>query len=93
LANSFDPYFCDDEFYLNLYATGVYFGALLGYITINFLADNYGRRKVVLFSWGVGTLGTIILLASQGILMASMGLFLAGFGTDAILGVTYSVMV
>lgn len=93
MANTFDPYFCEDEFYLNLYATGVYFGALLGYITINFFADNYGRRKVVLISWAIGTLGTILLLASQSILMASIGLFLGGFGTDAVLGITYSVMV
>jgi MFS transporter, putative metabolite:H+ symporter len=93
LANSFDNYFCDDEFYLNLYASATYFGALLGYIFVTFLSDNYGRRKITIIAWAICTLGCIILLVAPNIMMASAGLFLCGFGSDSVLSLTYSIMI
>ncbi len=93
LANSFDNYFCEDEFYLNLHSSGVYLGALFGYIFVTFLSDNYGRRKITIMAWGICTLGCVILVSAQSMIMATIGLMLCGFGSDSVLGITYSVMV
>jgi MFS family permease len=93
LANSFDHYLCDDEFFLNLYASCTYFGGLLGYMFVTFLSDNYGRRKITIIAWAICTLGLLLLVLAQNMQMAAAALFLCGFGSDSVLCVTTSVMV
>ena len=92
LANTFGNYFCDDEFYLNLYTTFPYFGALLGYIFVSFFADNYGRRNTALVTWSVCCVGCLVLMLSQTMWMAGLGLFLCGFGSDSVLNITSSII-
>lgn len=94
MANSFDEtFFCDDEFYLNLYSTFAYFGALVGYLVISIFSDNWGRRKTFILSWGITCLGAILLLFSNSILMAGIGLFFAGLGSDSALNITMVIVI
>ncbi len=60
-----------------------YLGAFVGYIVISFFSDNFGRRSSILVSWGICTLGTIIVACSFNIYMVAAGLFLCGCGSDA----------
>jgi MFS family permease len=94
LANTFDDrFYCDDEIYLNLYSSLPYLGALVGYITISFYADNKGRRKPTIVGWSVSILGIVMTLASPNITLASIGLFFAGVGTESAAKITLMYMV
>ena len=83
---------CGDEVYLNIAATSVYAGALVGYSVTSFFADNWGRKKTMIGAWSIGLVGVGILLAAQNMIMAAGGNFLLGLGTDSILNISLIVI-
>ena len=68
---------------MDLTSTFTYFGGFLGYASISFFSDNFGRKKSIVLSWGICTIGLILLSCSVNLYMAAAGLFLAGFGCDS----------
>lgn len=92
LANSFGHYFCDDEFYLNLYSSSSYLGTLIGILAASYLADNYGRKMIIIVSWAIGTAGCLLLMLSSELWMASLALFLCGFGSDTTIAIATSTI-
>ena len=76
-------YLCEGAATIDLISSSTYLGAFVGYLVISFFADNFGRRSSMLISWGICTLGTILVAASVNIYMVAVGLFLGGMGSDA----------
>jgi MFS family permease len=71
-------------------ATGcTYLGATLGFLVVSFLVDNYGRKLALLISWGICTVGSIVVVFDSNIILVSIGLFLSGFGCDAANNITF----
>ena len=73
---------------LNLWASSVYLGGFFGYLTVSFFADNYGRKRTIIISWGICCAGCTLLIFAQNIWMAGIALFLCGFGSDSGLTIT-----
>jgi MFS family permease len=67
----------------------VYFGSFLGYISISIVVDNFGRRKGMLFSYGVATLGMIIAATAFNLQMVAVGLILMGYGSDSAINICF----
>jgi MFS family permease len=59
-----------------------YFGSFLGYIIFSYISDNFGRRKTMLMSLGLGTLGSIIVALGYNITMISVGMLMCGAGIN-----------
>jgi len=70
----------------------VYAGAMIGYSTTSFFADNWGRKKVLIAGWWIGVIGVVILLAAPNMLVAVFGNFLLGAGADSILNITLIII-
>ena len=66
-----------------------YFGAFIGYIAISFFSDNFGRKSSMVVSWGICTLGTVIVACSVNIYMVAVGLFFSGCGCDAAINICF----
>ena len=62
-------------------STFTYIGGTLGFLVITFLADNYGRKLALHISWGICTLGSLLVVSDYNIYLVSTGLFLSGFGS------------
>ena len=83
-----DSFFCEDKKILSLVSSCTYIGAFFGYIILSFFADNYGRKKSILVSWFICTIGILIVAVSFNIYTIGLGLFLSGFGGDAVINIT-----
>jgi MFS family permease len=57
-------------------------------LVVSFLADNFGRRRALLGSWGVCAAGTVVVASSIRLEVAAVGFFLSGFGSDAAINLT-----
>ena len=67
-------------------------GALVGYIIFSFYSDNYGRRITMLIAWGIATVGSLIILFSQNLVMVSIGMFMLGAGADASINMCFNFL-
>lgn len=92
ISTSFEHYLCDDTIYINLATSSVYVGALVGYILFSFYSDNYGRRITLIIAWGLATIGSLVVLFSQNLVMASIGMFLLGAGSDASINMCFNFL-
>lgn len=54
------------------------------------IADNYGRKKGELISWGICIVGEIVSLCSFNLVTVGIGGFLLGFGSNGAINVHYS---
>jgi len=63
-------------------------GAFVGYIVLSFYSDNFGRKSGIILSWGICTVGTILVAVSLNIYMVAAGLFLSGCGSDAAINIS-----
>jgi MFS family permease len=60
----------------------LYIGSFMGYVTLPYFADNFGRKKADLVSWSVAIAGIVILSCSFSIYQVGIGLFLCGMGIN-----------
>lgn len=81
-------YLCGNSFTIDIVSSFTYVGAFLGYLTISYLADNYGRKRALLMAWGVCAMGSIIVATSFHIAVAAVGFFLSGFGSDVSISIS-----
>lgn len=92
ISTEIGKYFCDDEFYLDITQSSVYFGAFVGYLGFSFFSDNFGRRKTLVLSWAIATIGCAIFLFSQNLPMVAIGLFMIGGGSDAAVNMCFNFL-
>ena len=85
LANEFGAYYCDDEIYLNIYASAPFLGSMIGCIIMALWADNHGRKNTLRLAGIVVFVGSVILIFAVDLWMAVIGLLLCGIGSDAAL--------
>ena len=92
VSTELGQYFCDDEFYLDITQSATYFGAFIGYLVFSFFSDNYGRRKTLVVSSAIATVGCWIFLFSQNLVMVAIGLFMIGSGSDAAVNMCFNFL-
>lgn len=88
LANSFGDFHCNHAI-LEVLESLVYGGSFFGYIVISVLVDNFGRKRVMLISYAIATLGMVIVGFASSLPMAGIGLFLTGFGSDSAVNICF----
>lgn len=77
---------------MDLASSAVYVGALIGYLLFSFYADNFGRRITMILAWGIATIGTLVLLFSQNLIMVAVGFFMLGAGADAAVNMCFNFL-
>jgi len=77
---------------VDLAASAVYLGALVGYLLFSFYSDNFGRRITIMIAYGIATIGTLIVLFSVGLVTVSIGMFLLGAGADASINMCFNFL-
>jgi MFS family permease len=53
--------YCENKFYRSLTCSCMYMGVFFGNLIIGYLGDFLGRKKVVVGSWFLGSLGVFLL--------------------------------
>jgi MFS family permease len=53
------------------------------------MVDNLGRKKAMLISYGIATLGMILCAVSTNLYMVGVGLFLMGYGSDSAINICF----
>jgi len=56
------PLVCSRNSITNTLEAMVFFGSLVGFFLLSFIADNYGRRLGLAISWMAASIGTLLLL-------------------------------
>jgi MFS family permease len=80
---------CDDEFMLDLIKTCPYFGSFLAFICFSYISDNFGRRKTMIISLALATLGSLLIVLSFNLTMVAVGAILAGGGINVSAGIVF----
>lgn len=68
----------------------IFVGSLLGFFTIPYFADNWGRRIAIRISWFICTIGVAFAAFASSPSMVGIGYFLAGFGANPAITLCYS---
>jgi OCT family organic cation transporter-like MFS transporter 4/5 len=68
----------------------VFVGSLAGFFVIPYIADNWGRKISIRVSWGIGTLGVLVVALADSANMIGLGYFFAGFGTNPAITLCFS---
>lgn len=68
----------------------IFIGSLMGFFTIPYFADNWGRKIAIRISWAICTIGVLIISISTSPSMVGIGYFLAGFGANPAITLCYS---
>lgn len=68
----------------------IFVGSLLGFFTIPYFADNWGRRVAIRSAWMICTIGVGLAAFATSASMVGMGYFLAGFGANPAITLCYS---
>ena len=89
ISNAFGDLHCDKSWIPDTLSSIVYAGCFFGYISISVMVDNMGRKKAILISYGVATLGMIIAAVATNIYMVGVGLFLMGYGSDSAINICF----
>jgi MFS family permease len=66
-----------------LATSGGLIGAVIGIIAIAFISDNFGRRRALLITLSLVTVGSIIVGISSSLAMATVGLIIVGSGSGS----------
>lgn len=53
------------------------------------MVDNMGRKKALLISYGIATLGMIVSALAPNLAMVGIGLFLMGYGSDSAINICF----
>jgi MFS family permease len=67
----------------------VYIGCFFGYVSISFLVDNLGRKRALLISYIIATVGMILIAVSPNVYAAGVGLFMMGMGSDSAINICF----
>jgi OCT family organic cation transporter-like MFS transporter 4/5 len=70
----------------------LYFGSLLGFFVIPYIADNWGRRIAMRISWTFFVIGILFNLLADSPNMVGMGQLLTGFGCNPAITLCYSFL-
>lgn len=68
----------------------MYFGSLVGFFIISFMADNWGRKITMKISWAIFLVGMAALCLADSPNMIGMGQLFAGFGCNPAITLCYS---
>jgi len=68
----------------------LFFGALVGFFVIPYIADNSGRKPAIQIAWLIGTVSVLIVCLSRNIYFLGVGLFFIGFGTNPAITLSFS---
>jgi MFS family permease len=52
---------CNNSYLVTVLESLVFVGSLIGFFVIPYIADNWGRKKGILISWTLCTVGILIL--------------------------------
>lgn len=83
-------FICENEYLRPILQSLLYFGSLLGFFVIPYIADNWGRRIAMRISWGIFAIGIIFLSLADSPNMIGMGQLLTGFGCNPAITLCYS---
>ena len=70
---------CDREWLVYLSTSIIFFGALFGFIILNWISDNYGRKKVVFVSYLFSNLANVLSAFMPSVELFIVFRFVAGF--------------
>jgi MFS family permease len=90
LSYEFGYYICTKEWIVSMTQSLLYWGSFVGYVTLPYFADNFGRKRCDFISWLIGITGIIILSISFSIEQAGVGLFLCGMGINVSINLSYT---
>ena len=68
----------------------IFIGSFLGFFTIPYFADNWGRKIAIRASWMICTVGVAFGAFASSPSMVGIGYFLAGFGANPAITLCYS---
>lgn len=80
LTSRFKEYDCAGEAGLADFKLPLFMGIFAGYLCFSYYADNFGRRRAMLLTWGTALTGLALLCFGKTPQWAGLGLFLAGAG-------------
>lgn len=81
---------CDLDYQATILTSMIYIGSLFGFFIIPYFADNYGRKIMILISWGICTLGVLLIASAPSPILIGIGFFLSGFGANPAITLNYS---
>ena len=81
---------CEQDYLVAVLTSLVYFGSLVGFFVIPFIADNWGRKITILISWTFFVIGIGTICIADSPNMIGMGQFFAGFGCNPAITLSYS---
>lgn len=64
-------------------------GCFFGYISVSIMVDNMGRKKALIISYGIATLGMIVAVLSPNLYGVGIGLFMMGYGSDSAINICF----
>ena len=69
----------------------VYIGSFIGFYVFTYIADNFGRKIGLSYSWIIGCIGMLIIsFLSNNYYVSGVGFFLMGFGMNPAITLHYS---
>lgn len=89
LSYEFGWYVCGKQWVVPLVQSMLYLGIFVGYVTIPYFADNFGRRRAEQVSWATASVGIVMVSASFGMVTVGIGLFLCGLGVNTAMSLHY----
>lgn len=81
---------CQYSYIVTVFQSLVYIGSFAGFLIIPFIADNWGRKKGIIISWTLCTIGVILLATAQHTAMIAVAFFLIGFGSNPAITLSFS---
>ena len=76
----FGPFHCEQNYLIGYLRGTMFFGWFLSMVILVFVVGNSSRKKILSFSTLICSLGCLLLLICQSLLLACIGLFAIGFG-------------
>ena len=92
LGNSFGVFQCQKSSIVNFAKGASFLGAVIGFSVTGIIADNYGRRKILIILQTIGTFGFLLVLFAPDIYVVALGMFLAAAGVQSSYGIAFSVL-
>lgn len=92
LAYEFEWYVCGREWVVSLTQSMMYLGSFTGYVTLPFIADNFGRKRSEMISWLIAVFGIVTLSTSMSMAQAGIGLFFCGMGINTAINLHYTFL-
>jgi OCT family organic cation transporter-like MFS transporter 4/5 len=69
-----------------------YFGSLLGFVVFSYVSDNIGRKKTIVTSLGISTVGSLLVVTGFNLPMIAVGVIMSGAGINVALSMALCFM-